>query len=282
MRDTGSEMRDTSSAPKIGVGEIYLQPAFLICAAVLAIAGSGMSIAIKSFGVYLKKEPFPLKKSLDLLDENGLGPYNVISKEKIENEDIIKELGTEDYIEWNLEDSQAAANSAVRYCTLFITYYELPDRVPHVPEECYTGGGYQKLSSDSITLEINKDGTVRHLESTSLPSGSVPEKIPGRYLIFATTNSSYRELSGDTKFPVLYFFNVNGEYKGNREDARFALNKNIRSKYSYFCKVEWKFFNVRFGTTVYPKKEEAIVASQKLLEVILPILEGEHWPMNSG
>lgn len=47
----------------------YLRPAFLICAAVLAITASGMSIAIKSFGIYLKKEPLSLRKSLDLLDE---------------------------------------------------------------------------------------------------------------------------------------------------------------------------------------------------------------------
>ncbi|HEW78703.1 MAG TPA: hypothetical protein ENH34_01870 [Phycisphaerales bacterium] len=242
--------------------QIYLQPAFLICAIVLAIAGSGMSIAIKSFGVYLKKEPLPLKKSLDLLDENGLAAYRVVSKDKIENEEIVKALGTEDYIQWTLEDTGAAADSAVRYCLLFITYYELPDRVPHVPEECYTGSGYQKLSSDGITLEINKDGTEG--------------KIPARRLIFGAMNSNVWQ--ADTKFPVLYFFNVNGVYASSREDARIVLNKNIFGEYSYFCKVEWKFFNAKFGTVAYPSKEEAAAASQKLLSVILPILESQHWP----
>jgi len=51
---------------------VYLQPAFLICVAVLAVAGGSMSIAIKSLGIYLKKDPWPLKKSLDLLDEGKL------------------------------------------------------------------------------------------------------------------------------------------------------------------------------------------------------------------
>src|SRR3972149_8494618 len=89
---------------------VYLQPAFLICVAVLAVAGGSMSIAIKSLGIYLKKDPWPLKKSLDLLDEGKLAPYKVISKFKIEDEQIIKELGTEDYIEWVLEDVEVAAN----------------------------------------------------------------------------------------------------------------------------------------------------------------------------
>jgi len=210
----------------------------------------------------VKKEPMPLKKSLDLLDEEALAPYNIVSKYKIPNQEVIESLGTQDYIQWILEDSDAAVDSAVRKCLLFITYYELPDRVPHVPEECYTGGGHQRLASDSVTFEVNKEGVV--------------EKIPARYLVFASTNSNYWGM--DTKFPVLYLFNVNGDYANSREDARFALNKNIFSKYSYFSKVEWNFFNTRFGKRIYPVKEEAITASQKLLSVILPILEKEHWP----
>jgi hypothetical protein len=260
---------------KVGKGRIgtagsvyvkhYMQPAFLICAAILAVAGSGMSIAIKKFGIYLKKEPLPLKKSLDLLDEKGLGPYKVVSKEKIENEEIVKSLGTEDYIQWVLEDSEAAADCAVRKCSLFITYYELPDRVPHVPEECYMGSGFQRLASDSVTFEIN-----------GIPGTPGDEKIQGRYLIFASVNSSHWQ--SETKFTVLYLFNVNGHYRNSREGARVVLNRNIRGKYSYFSKVEWQFFNTKFGAKIYPSREEVVTASQKLLDVILPVLEREHWP----
>lgn len=88
----------------------------------------------------------------------------------------------------------------------------------------------------------------------------------------------------DEKFPVLYLFNVNGAYVGSREEARATLNKNLFRKFSYFCKIEWKFFNVSSGIAVrrgsiYTTKEEAMQASQKLLGVILPILEREHWPV---
>ena len=237
----------------------YLQPAFLICVVVLAIAGGGMSIAIKSFGVFLKKEPLPLKKSLDLLDEEDLASYKIISKSKIENEEIVKALGTEDYIRWVLEDNDAAANSAVKKCLLFITYYRLPDRVPHVPEECYVGSGFQRLASDSVTLEINNNAGFE-------------KKIRGRYLVFGSTKSNLW-LSSE-QFPVLYLFRVNGEYAGSREEARIALNKNLFRKSSYFSKVEM-IFNV---SSVAPSREQAVTASEKLLAVILPILEGEHWP----
>jgi hypothetical protein len=243
----------------------YMQPAFLICAAILALVGGGKSVAIKSFGIYLKKEPWPLKKSLDLLDEKGLAPYKVVSKDKIESEDVVDSLGTKDYIQWVLQDLDAPANSAVCYCSLLITYYELADKVPHVPEECYMGSGFQRLASDNVTIVA---GT---------------QKIPTRYIVFTGTESDYWQKS--RKFPILYFFRVNKEYASSREETRFILNKNIRSKHSYFCKVEWKFFNAGrdvegWGKNVYyPDKDEAITASEKLLSVILPILEKEHWPI---
>ena len=237
---------------------VYLQPAFLVCVAVLAIAGGGMSIAIKSLGVYLKKVPLPLKKSLGFLDEESLAPYKVVSKKKIENKELLESLGTEDYIQWRLEDPDVTPESAVRYCLLFITYYELPDVVPHVPEECYTGGGYQRLARDSVIFEINKLGFER--------------KIHGKYLVFGSKKSNFWR--GSEKFPVLYLFKVNGEYAGSREEARIILNKNLFRKSSYFCKVEL-VFNQGF---VAPGKEDAVAASEKLLAVILPILEREHWP----
>ncbi len=268
--NSGSEKGQTRMAGSAFIKH-YMQPAFLICAAVLAIAGSGMSIAIKSFGVYLKKEPLPLKKSLDFLEEKGLAPYRVVSKEKIENNEIVEALGTEDYIQWVLEDLDAPADSAVRYCSLFITYYELPDpRVVHVPDECYMGVGYQRLASSSVSLEVNKEG--------------VDKEISARHLVFAGADSDYRQNS--TEFQVLYLFSVNGRYAASREEARVVLNKNLFGKYSYFSKVEWKFFYTRFSAEgregsvkVYPSKEEAVAASQKLLSVILPILEKEYWPV---
>jgi hypothetical protein len=233
----------------------YTQPAFLICIALLAISGVAME------RMRVEKVAFPLKKSLDFLGENGLGPYKVISKGRIRNREIMKSLGTKDYIQWVLEDTEATADSAVRKCSLFITYYGLPDKVPHVPEECYIGSGHQRLASDSVTFGIDKDGAE--------------QKVPGRHLVFESTRSHYWGMS--TKFSVSYFINVNSVYVNSREGARWVLNKNVFRKYVYFCKVEWSFFG-KSGARAYPRKEEAVAASEKLLGVILPLLEKEHWP----
>jgi hypothetical protein len=238
--------------------KVYLQPAFLICVIVLAAAGGGMSLAVKKFGLYMKKEPLPLKKSLDLLDEKQLAPYRVVEKRKIMDKDVVKELGTEDYIQWVLEDTNEAAESPVRRCMMFVTYYRLPDRVPHVPEECYAGSGYQRLSSDSVTFEIRESGFVK--------------TIRGKYLVFGSGKSNF--LQGGRNFPVIYLFKVNGEYAGSRDEARITLNKNLFNNYSYFSKIEL-VFNQSFTT---PSREQAIAEGEKLLSVVLPVLEKEHWP----
>ncbi len=247
MRDTICDIR------------VYLQPAFLVCVLVLAGAGAGMSVTMKKLGIIFEKESLPLKKSLELLDERSLAPYKVVSKQKIANTDTLKALGTEDYIQWELEDTEQATNSPVRSCVLFVTYYELPDRVPHVPEECWTGSGYQRLGRESVTFEIDNNVDFK-------------AKVPAKYLVFGSKTTNL--LQSSVRIPILYFFKVNGQYAGSREEARIALNRNIFRKSSYFSKVELAFNQ----TCVALGKEEVVVAAEKLLAVILPILEAEHWP----
>jgi hypothetical protein len=231
-----------------------LQPAFLICTAVLALAGVGMSLATQRLGLYLKTEPLPLKKPLEAMEEGKLSPYKVTAKIPIENQDIRRSLGTDDYLQWVLEDPREPVQSPVRKLLLFITYYRRPDRVPHVPEECYTGGGYQRLATNAVVFRVGAS------------------EIPGRYLLFEKTA---RDISSVMpQFPVLYLFRVNGEYAGSRDEARMALNKNVFGKHSYFCKIELVFNQ----PSAAPTREAATAASEKLLGVLLPLLEQEHWP----
>ena len=236
----------------------YLQPAFLICAAVLALVGGGMSVAEKKLGLFLKKEPLPLKRSLDEMNAAALAPYEVVARQQIQNEEILAALGTTDYIQWVLEDPRQPAESPVRRVMLFVTYYALPDRVPHVPEECYTGGGYQRVATEDVRFRM--DGQDR------------PREIPGRCLVFRASGTNLMLTA--PQFPVLYCFRINGEYAGNRDQARLALNRNIFSPTSYFCKVEL-VFNQAFST---PAQADAVAAGERLLAVVLPLLERDHWP----
>lgn len=243
-----------------------LQPSFLICVFVLGLAGVCKTTAINWFGVQLEKLPFELRKSLVLLDESALGPYKAVRKHTVENQDILKELGTEEYIQWELEDGEADDGSGVRYCSLFVTYYNRPDRVPHVPEECYVGGGNQQLGRESVTLYVRSKEV----------SNSYSKKIEARYLVFV--RQSLDMWSPNSKYSVFYVFNVNGEYANDRTEVRKILGGNLFGKYSYFSKVEWRFYGSTLGNITVPTKEEAVRASEKLLSFVLPVLEEGHWP----
>jgi hypothetical protein len=242
----------------------YTQPAFLICTALLLIAAVGMSATVSYLGLQFIKKPLPLKKTFDELNEASLSPWKAIDKSRIKNKDILEALGTDQYIQWVLEDPAAEPSSPVRYCSLFITYYTgNPDQVPHVPEECYLGGG--KVLTE-LPKELKFDVTVNGKQQT----------VSARWLSIG--NKSEDILQGDSKFGVLYFFKVNGVYAGNRDAARRVMQTNFFSKYSYFSKVEWYFFNRSDAGTSFPSKEQANEASQKFLQILLPILENDHWP----
>lgn len=241
----------------------YLQPAFLVCAIVLFIAAAGMSATTAFLKVKFIKLPLPLRSSLDLINKGAIKPYKVVNESKIENKDIREALGTDEYVQWIIEDETVDKSSPTRFCSLFITFYTgTPDQVPHVPEECYTGGGrlQQQLPHDvAINVALNGKKVI----------------VPVRTLRFADPQAP---VSASPKEDVSYFFKVNGKYAASREPARRVLQANFFSKYSYFSKVEWKFFNRTSSTYVYPDESELAQASQKLLSRVLPVLENDHWP----
>jgi hypothetical protein len=251
----------------------YLQPAFLICVGVLAVAAASKKAAINWWDIWLTKLPIPLQKPLDDIDKNLLAPYTVVHEAKIENKDVLESLGTEDYIQWFLEDTAAEPESPVRYCALFITYYTGdPDRVPHVPEECITGSGDQMLSGGRENIKVANGGVPIH----GLDDHDGTVTLPIKYLVFSRRNTSIWE--SDFKYGVCYFFKVNGDFASSRDETRAIMGANIFGKYSYFSKVEWKFYGQRPGGTVYGSKQEVLGASEKLMSVLLPILESQHWP----
>ena len=237
----------------------YLKASFLVCAAALLVAASTKAIIINKLGVKLVKLPIKLQAPLDDFNEESLLPYQAVNKPKIQNREILESLGTEEYLQWRLQDSDVGPGSPTRFCSLFITYYTgNPDMVPHVPDECYVGGGNEFKSGQTLSVEIPECG-----------------KIGFQYVRFTQTNRN--SLQGSVDFSVQYLFRANGKYCQSRTETRTVLFDWF-SRYSYFCKVEWKFFGQdAFGLT-YPDKEQTLAASTKLLSVLLPEMEKSHWP----
>lgn len=237
---------------------VWNQGAYLACVAVLVLGIVGMSAIERALGFVLKKEPLPANAPLTTLAFESLTPYEVVETFRIEDPALLMSLGTEDYIQWVLQDTRRGPTDPTYQVLLFVTYYALPDRIPHVPEECYLGNGFQRLAADSVSFGIPAEG------------GS--QTVKGRCLVFSRSQSSV--WSQSEQIPVVYLFRVNGEYAANRDEARLALNKNMFGRASYFSKVELVFN--RGSTPV--TKELAQAAAQDILALVLPVLERDHWP----
>jgi hypothetical protein len=240
----------------------YLKPAFVVCIAVLMVAAIAKETVIRAMGVHMVKERIALQHPLDEMNDSVLAPFELKRKDRIANRDVLESLGTEEYSQWVIEDTEVKPDSPTRYCSLFITYYTgNPDMVPHVPDECYVGGGNERDSGGMVTVDI--------------PRSDGEQTLGFQYVAFKSYD---RETMREDKFSVQYFFHANGKYCGGRTDTRLALGSNWFSKYSYFCKVEWKFYGIGSFGLVYPDKDKTLAASAKLLTVLLPELENNHWP----
>lgn len=234
------------------------QPAFVACVLVLGGAILGMSAIERAMGIVFTKQPLPLVAALDRLAPDRLAPFRIRERFTLEDPDLLQSLGTHDYVQWLLEDPRRSASDPAREVLLFVTYYALPDRVPHVPEECYLGSGYQRLATETVTVEI--------------PTHKGKRVVPARHLVFSQANASI--WTRGTQVPVVYLFRVNNEYVASRTEARLALNRNLFGRASYFSKVEL-VFNRSAGRL---SEEQVRSTAQELLSVILPILEQDHWP----
>lgn len=254
----------------IQMNKLY-QPAFVVCAAILAVSAASKEVVIRTLGVQLTKLPIPLKTPFAEMDDKKLEPYQVRNKQTITNRDVLESLGTEEYIQWTLEDTTVPSNSPTRFCSLFITYYTgNPDMVPHVPDECYVGGGNQRLGADEIVVD-----NIVYPGKEFIADGILPKSLPMQYVTF-----SHQEKNSltETRFSVQYLFKANGEYCGSRTQTRTVLGKNFTCKYSYFAKVEWKFYGMDFSGMINPDKQQTIDATRKLFSVLIPVLEEDHWP----
>lgn len=247
----------------------FLNIPFLICAAVLLVSASCKTMIDKITDRSFVKQALPLQKPLELIDENSLGRYKIIRNSRIENDDVVEELGTHDYLQCLLEDTQASDQSPVKYCSLFITYYTGdPDTVPHVPDECYVGSGSIKETSELIEFTVKNA-----LGDASDPSSEHSTvKLKASRIVFRRPGTEIWDTAA--KFSRLYFFKVNGQYSGSRNATRAIMSKNLWGKYSYFSKFEWEFY----GASSRPDREQIIQASTEMLSTVLPVIERDHWP----
>lgn len=248
-----SQPTPPNGEPRPGVLAGVLQNrGFVACVVLLALLVGGFQGVIIGSGTKIIKKPLPPKKSLRLLDQSKLAPYRILQAADIKPE-ILDALGTREYIQWFLEDPTVEGNEPERLVQFFVTYYtDTPGQVPHVPEECYLGGGYRQTREEVIEI----------------PIPGLAQRVPVKVLSFEKSNFLNRESK-----VVIYTFHTNGQFACDRQTVKAILG-NPFSEHAYFSKVE-----VSFGTPeASPTYDGAIEAAKRFLAKALPVLLEDHWP----
>ena len=238
----------------------YCRPAFVVSMFLLVGCGACLSVTMRVLGGTLHKAPLLLRSPLEALDEQALMPFKVMRRRQLDDPDVLASLGTRDFIQWDLVDTQANPDDPAGQLLLFITYYPLADKVPHVPEECYLGGGYQRLATDTVRFSL----TSEH--------ASEAREIKGRYVLFGAAGGAVGRPRHQV--PVLYFFRVNGQYAASRQEARWILNQHLLGKANFFSKVELVYPSAPHGLS----RQVVLDRAQTLLSRLVPLLEQDHWP----
>lgn len=198
------------------------------------------------------KLALPLRAPLSTLNESVLLPYRVVERQTLEAA-VIDALGTDQYIDWWLENPTASANDPLRYAHLFITYDSGgTNLVPHTPDECRLGAGYQ----------FAREPENREISLSQLQGKQSKAKV--RLCTFLKT-----AVFNSQEDSVVYTFCANGQIVATRNDVRLLINDPKR-KYAYFSKVELSF----------PKatREQTLSGVTNILNGLLPALMRDHWP----
>lgn len=230
----------------------FLTPAFLVALVMTGVAAFLAGPVAARLDLRHSKEALPLRKPLSELDESTITPYRVVHRQLLDST-VVDALGTDQYIHWTLEDTSVEVNDPLRYCQLFVTYDTGGENlVPHVPDECRLGAGYQPAQAHE-----NREMDVPRL----LQAGA---KVPVRVCSFVKTAVFNRD-----EVSVVYTFFCNGEFTATRNGVRLLIN-DPRNRHSFFSKVEVSF--------PAANREKNVEGAAKLLDRLLPVLMKNHYP----
>lgn len=234
----------------------------VVCVVVLVAAAASMKWLESMGRVIFKKDALPLKRPLTQFDRARLAPQYVPHAEVVRplSDETVQTLGTREYLNLILSDTTRPAGDRTAAAHVFITYYTgQPDMVPHVPDECWLAGGYERVGAWDETV-------------TAAGCRAPADRVPVRLMQF---RAPHRLGGAGRDFVVMYFFHCNGAYATTRDQVRL-LQANLTDRFAYYAKFEIRFTDA--SLTQLAGREESIQALERLLPRLLPVVFEDHLP----
>jgi hypothetical protein len=217
------------------------------------------------FEVYFRKSPVPLKRSLAGFDRNALLPEFELHPRPTRTigEDELQTLGTHEYVTIRMVDRLKSDDDRTQVAEVFITYYTgQPDMVPHVPDECYLAGGFERVG-----VPYTERFKVRG-------AGADDNEIPVRVIKFRGRRGEIGESSEDRDFAIFYFFRANDQYATTRNEVRLLLSDPF-DRFAYYSKIEIRLMDQSLSRLA--SEEEGFAELPRVLEKLMPILLRDHF-----
>lgn len=256
--------------PRRGVASAFREASlrFYVCLGVLLVAAASMQSVARVLGGYFRKAPVPLKRPLDALRQDKLLPYRLHrSQPKPLDEEELENLGTREYLQWNLTDPLRDPGDPVSRALLFITYNTgQPDLVPHNPKECQAAAGLTLRKETPIEVAVPGRDGADVIIPVSVLEFELPER--DRLLLFRGGGG------GTPRRAVAYFFYTNGRYVVSRTGVRRAV-ANLWDRHAYYSKIEVTFADD--SGRVLANRAQTIEATRRLLRKVMPILWDDHY-----
>ncbi len=258
-------------------------PAFVLALVVLVGSALGMQSAIRAYGLHLKKLPIYAKGGRTLLAlPNETESWKQYGPDRIESAEVEETLGTKNYVSRTYVQKVSDVNAKPLAMEFHAAYYTgMIDTVPHVPDRCFVGGGWE-LGSSPTNVPLPLDRTRWTLDkkaSEELASQVYRTRLSNEYgsrpgvrvrLPFDPQNIKIRVTSfltpeGGELFAG-YFFVANGGAVASPEGVRL-LAYDLKSSYAYYLKIQ--VTSARVGSNEELAKMAASLLDELLGEIML-------------
>jgi hypothetical protein len=252
--------------------------ASVLTSLLVLLCGAASLAALKSyFQVYTRKAPIhPEGGHLVSSIARETPSWVQVGNDKIEPEDVVKVLGTPNYLTRIYVEKSPPPGRSPRHVSLHVAYYTGGiDTVPHVPDRCFVGGGMQiGAIVGNLPLSLRRENWLRNddvpdhrrnqvwrirIENPRSPFDGRMRNLP--FLPDQIALRTMKFLQKDQPVYSGYFFIANGSTVCEAERVRL-LAFDLTSRYAYYMKVQVTSSDVRSG------EELAEVASSLIAELI--------------
>ncbi len=265
MTDSHAFTPDPTPEPQaVAVPSERRRFAALAIVGLILLAGAfGLNASVNAFKLQFKKEAVSLREPIAALP-GRLGPWLQVSVDQRFPPDVEETLGTTEYVERRYVDTRqvdpklvaefdavmakpageetaqrlldlreqifrdAVTTSPRSMIRLHVAYYTgAVDTVPHIPDRCMLGGGYDMLGQTRrVELPGVRTGNVDGVAGGAMPVSFSQFQMPAGPGQAAQTNS------------VAYFFQVNGDYEYDAITGVRKRLQNLFETHAYFAKIE--------------------------------------------